>query len=267
MIRTPLGDFIPPRDKKPLCYYIYGEISDVVAVCPYEIQYYRSLPQMDSHFFRLAKKASEPNPIYAIPEAFMSTKPGHARRFPTPEELRLVVYEEISEGAKGVMYFAKRNYRNVKGYNEYPSLEQEIGQINRGLRVIAPLLLVGDVVDLAETDAKQVKVSTILCGHDALLVFVINRNCANYFGSLKAPFSWTPKNNVRITVCIPDWMRIEQAYALTEHHVRSVYFERKENDIEITIEKLDLVHQLILLTNKGCKSFGYQTNAGPVVSE
>ena len=140
---------------KPLNYFIYGELADVIMVNPYEVAYYGYSPEKDGYYVNLAKLASEPRLLYAIVEAFKdNNKKRNIHRFPTYEEEFKIVESEINAGAKGLIYFMG-DFEKDCGYNNSPELLKAIGEINSQINKRKSELLLRD--DVEESHYSEVK--------------------------------------------------------------------------------------------------------------
>ena len=159
---------------KPLGYFVYGELADVIAVDPYELTFYNNPPEKDGEYVAIARRASAPRPVVAIPEAFRCISPKFpvgSKRFPTPEEERLLVYSEIAAGAKGLWYYVSYGQN---GYKNNPELEKEIGRINREIQFLRDFLVVGEPMDIVKTDSQSVKADALFCGDRGIVIILRN---------------------------------------------------------------------------------------------
>ncbi|MDP8261436.1 MAG: hypothetical protein P9M01_03710 [Candidatus Kappaea frigidicola] len=230
--------------KKPWNYFIYGETADLIMVNPYEIVFHKGNPERDGYFTKLAKIASEPRPLFAIPEAFKKDRVGDFSRFPTPEELRLVVYNEISQGAKGILYFIK-HYKKGEGYEKSPELEKEIKGINQELQILKEYLIIGEPFQLAQTNNPDVEAHAILCGDKGIALILINKDYQSHFGS-PPHFTYTPKQNLKVTIDLPDWLEVDKIYKV-EPELTPMEFHIRDKKITFSIQQFHLAKPIILI--------------------
>lgn len=230
--------------EKPRSYFIYGETTDLIMANPYEFAYNKEKPEKDGYFIGLAKLASEPRPLFAISEAFMKKTTDGANRFPTPEELRLIVYGEIAQGAKGIFYF-KKHYTEGQGYEKSPELETEIKGINKELQELKDYLIIGEPMPLAQTDNPRVEAHAILCGDKGIVLILIDKDYQSFFE--KPPyFLCTPKENFKITVNLPTWLKIKKIYEL-KLESEPLKFNNKKGQVILGVECVNIVKILILI--------------------
>jgi len=187
---------------KPLGYFVYGELVDIVAVDPYQLTYYNSPPEEDGCFVGLAKLASQPRKIISIPEAFkyITQKfPKGSKRYPTPEEERLIVYSEIANGATGLWYFtSSQKY----GYRGSPRLEKEISSINKEMQLLKNFLNIGEPINIAKTDSQSVKADAILCGDKGIVIILRNGDYRTTFNKEKKIWETKIENPGRFKIIL-----------------------------------------------------------------
>jgi len=233
--------------RKERGYFVYGEVMDIVFANPYELVFYGYSPRDDGYYVELAKKGCEPRPLMVIPEAFR----GENSRYPTPEEERLIVYYEISRGAKGISYFVKGG---SNGYQANPELEAEIGRINWELQQIKKYLTIGDPVPLAECNEPKVEANTILCGDEAIVLILINTHHRMLYENGSRRFEIRPKANLSVTVHLPGWLEVERAYEVigAAEMTNEVQFastrEGAETDVIMPVDVLTLPRVFVIQT-------------------
>ncbi|MBC7328179.1 hypothetical protein H5T87_08720 [bacterium] len=233
---------------KPSAYFIYGELADALLIHPCENVYYQHRPIRDGYWTALGKLACEPRPLYVLPEAFKAIgRCGASPRYPTPEELRLIVHYEIAQGAKGVIFF-KRSGEN--GYEANPSLKKEIKKLNRELQKMKNFLRIGEPFSLAETTNPQVEAYSLLCGDEAIILLLINHDHESDFHPEKEAFRCRPKKNFAVTLNIPSWLGVKEVYEISEggNTIPLRYRKLSENKILIYIKELELTKQIVVRT-------------------
>lgn len=233
---------------KPFSYFVYGELSDALLIHPCENVYYRHRPLRDGYWTYLGKLACEPRPLYVLPEAFRAVgRCGASPRFPTPEELRLIVYYELAYGAKGILFFKKSG---EEGYEAVPSLVKEIIKLNGELQKLKPLLMIGEPIQLAVASNPQVETYSLLCGDEAIIVLLINHDHDSNFEPGKEEFSFRPIRNFALKISIPDWLEVEEVYEITEGGNVSPlrYRNIRGNKLLLYVKELKLTKQMVVKT-------------------
>lgn len=180
---------------KPLNYYMYGQMSDVIASDPYQLL---GLDQVDyvRHVMECVRDASTPRPTVAVlwaggfvynegREVFPIPKTiGDPRvRPPSPAEERMMAFYALGAGAKGIGYFCDwpddANNKQPDGVfvqlSQNKPLWEEVGRINADIAALAPYLSIGCPVSVPQEDPR-VWISEIMCGPDNVVVTVVNKD-------------------------------------------------------------------------------------------
>ena len=233
---------------KFFAYFVYGELTDALIIHPCENVFYLHRPIRDGYLTALAKLASEPRPLYVLPEAFRAVgRCGASPRYPTPEELRLILYYEIAEGAKGVLYYKQSG---PEGYGANPLLEKEIGRLNGELRRLKDFLRIGEPIPLVDSSNTQVEAYSLLCGDKAIVLILINHEYNSNFVSGSKPFTYKAQKNFALTVRIPSWLKVNQVYEVAEggNIVPLRYRMLANRRLLLYIKELKLTKQIVIET-------------------
>jgi len=224
--------------------FVYGEVTDICVVNPYEIIFYRNPPEKNAYYTALGKLASEPRLLWTIPEAFTY----RGTRFPTPEEERIIVWSEIGEGSKGIWYYVSSP---KAGYPASPPLEAEIGRINRELQALKDYIVISEPVSLARADAEKVTAYTLLCGDKGILLILVNNDHTSYFEEGKDPFTYQSKENFKAEVKIPQWLKVQGITEVrAEQTIENVKYQTERNSLIIPIDRLDVTRQFLITTER-----------------
>ncbi|MCM8802279.1 MAG: hypothetical protein NC827_03095 [Candidatus Omnitrophica bacterium] len=228
---------------KPYCYFIYGEITDIFSVDPYEIIYYHNMPEKNAYYVSLAKKASQPRLLWTIPEAFTY----RGTRFPTAEEERIIVWSEIGEGSKGIWYYV---YNQKIGYPANKTLEEEIKKINWELQRLRDYIVISEPFSLAKADKEKVSCYSLLCGDKGIVLILVNNDHKSFFEEGKDPFIYNQKENFEVKVSIPYWLKIKGIKEIKYQEEKEIEYEIGIREIIIPIDKLEITRQFLILTER-----------------
>ena len=115
--------------------------TDIFAVDPYPVP---NLPLsvVWGHVSRSRALVGPQKSVWAVIQAFAQAGPRRPARYPTPVELRNMVYQALVGGATGIMYFSYAWEGNLE--ERAPALFAALGPVNRELEVLAPVVLEGD---------------------------------------------------------------------------------------------------------------------------
>ena len=111
---------------------------DVFGVDPYPVPN-MPLSFVSNQVIRARSVAGAGRPVWAVIQAFAKEVQGRPSRYPTPRELRNMVYQAIVAGASGILYFSYDWQGNLE--ERAPALWASLGPINHELASLAPALL------------------------------------------------------------------------------------------------------------------------------
>ncbi len=229
---------------KPDNYFIYADVVDIFVVDPYEIVNYHKRPEEDAYYVSLAKLACEPKILWTIPEAFAHLG---RTRFQTPEEEKIIVWSEIGEGSKGIWYFV---YDLKVGYPANKQLEEEIKKINWELQKLKDYIVISEPFKLAKTEIEKITPYTLLCGDKGIVLILINNDHQSFFEQDKQPFIYTPKENFKVKVNIPDWLKVKEVKEIRYQEEKKIEYKIEENKLVIPIDTLDVTRQFLIITER-----------------
>lgn len=228
--------------QKPYNYFIYGELTDIFSVDPYEIIYYHNPPEKNAYYVKIAKKASQPRLLWTIPEAFTY----RGTRHPTGQEERIIVWSEIGEGSKGIWYYV---YEQKIGYPANKELEEEIKKINWELQKLKDYIVISEPFVLGKIEIEKVSPYTLVCGDKGIIVILVNNDHESKFNQ-QPYFTYTEKENVKIDIKIPNWLKVKSVKEIKYPEERKIDYIKEEDKITIKIEKLEITAQFLIETER-----------------
>jgi len=126
----------------------FAPYTDIFSVDPYPVPNL-ALSRVWHLVARARVVAGPQKPVWAVIQAFAQSGPRRPARYPTPAELRNMVYQAIIGGATGILYFSYA-WEGILEERD-PALFAAIGAVNHELRALAPVILEG-----ADTESVQV---------------------------------------------------------------------------------------------------------------
>ena len=203
------------RADAPRAWFRFGSLPDIARMNPilssppgYDREDHQQCFHPFFHRGHLAKEAVEPCRYLAVipivPEEGL-----FLQKELTPQEVRFLVYSAVASGAKGL------GYRGT--LTDDPLYRSAFVRLNKELRQLEPLLLIGEPIEGATTTNGAYAVKSLLCGDQALLVTVFDRR---YFGQRNSNKFYTPPfrkvvTPVRIDVTIPGEVSVGQVRSLS----------------------------------------------------
>jgi len=179
----------------------------------------------------------------------------YGKRFPTPGELRLMVYQCLGWGLKGVIYFAYSIEPREPVYGvglsrfERPGrfvglgaeqiegarrLWEGMRELNAELETIGPSLLSGLPLPLAKCEDEKVQVHAVLSAEGKVVLFALNTD----FEYAPDKFVPHPKRNVRLLVRLPGWLGPTKVEEVRGKEKRPLRWRRKGEELEILLDRL-----------------------------
>jgi len=196
------------RYDSPYAYYVFGPLPDQAVINTSLLRRkstYAQPPGLLTSTFHpfqwlalRAKEATMPSGFVAmVPWGFDA--PLFVRRYPSPHELRFMVYAAIAGGAKGIMFRGCRTNEPAAG-NVLNALVQE-------LRVIGDDVVGSELVPWVTTDNRRVAACALLRGNAALRVFLFDSTAMPSSGERLQAAQETSRlemSGVAVTVALPD---------------------------------------------------------------
>lgn len=232
----------------PDSYFVYGELPDIDIFCAYPFSMMHGDPRTNLGLFSLARLATEPRPVIGAPDAFLHDQ-DTTGRLPTAEELRLTVYYQIAAGAKGVWYYARN--RDEGGYGGNAELEDEIWSINSELRMLRPVLRVGEPMRIVTyCSSPVVTTSAIVAPDKGIALILLNDAHKSYWGDAvkgNSAFTVDTPEHVLVTLAIPEWMKVSRVLRVEGDSATPYPFFRDGQMLRLLLDEVHIVERLLLL--------------------
>ncbi|MBI2297975.1 MAG: hypothetical protein HYU66_03320 [Armatimonadetes bacterium] len=236
---------------KPANYFIYGPIPDVCNVDCYPFCFGGDLKTV-REVVETCRQGAGPRPLtftfqsqYEEPDDPAARAKLRFARPPTAGEERLMIYEAVGAGARGLFNYIHCTERMGKqvshGSGEYPDEWAEIGRCYRELGSVAPYLALAHPAKLATCSAPKVRVSTLVCGDDALLLVLANQDYRQ-----EAQAFWVnPAAGVMVTLPPLPWLKPAGAWRITERGAVPL----KLKGATVTVERVETAELLLVSSN------------------
>jgi len=247
---------------KPMEYYVYGQMADIFGNDPYP---YLSKEQIElvAHSVDVARDACVPNPMNAVLWAngfipkddetmcALAKKNELPRRPPSPKEMKMMIYYALGAGSKGITYFSDHPEAKVTedgthaSISHNPELWKEVGLIHKDLNILAPYLSKGCPIPFSFED-EDVWARALLCGTDAVVVIVVNKN--HYIGyETRTAYEWhEPARNVSFSVPLPRHFRRCTINEVVDAALKPVECEAKKRQLHLTLDQVDTARAFII---------------------
>ena len=148
----------------------YKEVMDLVMADPYPVPN-RSIKEVGNIAAKLKRVFAYQKPVWIVPQAFGGNE--WWPREPTRQELRVMTYLALINGATGIQYFIRH------GRNAFPKSTvawAEAGALSRETAQIAPFLLSSQTPEDLSSRTEEISVGTWTLGPDKLILAANTRN-------------------------------------------------------------------------------------------
>ncbi len=188
---------------KPINWYTYGQIGDVVSTDPYCLGIGKQ-PSWAARAITQAFYGAAPKPIWAIIDAFYPPKRTKKKfpRFASPEELRQTAYYCLASGARGLGYYINCTDRKFTGWNDNPLLQNEIKQMAKEFQIAGQYLAKGTPVEIVRYKSDAIFARSILSGRNNIVIVIVNKQMHS---EKLGPVIPRIPPDTKIDVKIPDW--------------------------------------------------------------
>ena len=211
----------------------YADAMDIVMADPYPIP--NSGPESVGYVTRnLVNEFYGEMPVWIVPQAFGGAE--HWGREPSVQELRVMTYLPLVNGATGIQYFVRHG---LNGFPKSTSAWGMAGQIALETQEITPFLLHGDQVNIAKCDQDNIHLGSWVMGGQTL-VMAVNESIEP--GPLRIQLEELPDTIVRVlfedrTVSVEEG--ILEDYI--DGYGRRVYLLGRQQPSKIEINSLNMI--------------------------
>jgi hypothetical protein len=181
-------------------------------------------------YTRDLKRAAEPKPIWIWSQGLFDWDERPQHPLPTPDELAFQLWQNVGNGAKGILWFTFR--QNVG--DKYPATREEIRRCGRLLRLIGDDLVCSDPAMVSIDAPPSLQVMPLL-GPERLYLVITN---SDYKIHPKA-YQWKPISPAPLKVTLPSWLAAGSVAQLSPDSIDSVPFRSQGETIEFDLGTVD----------------------------
>lgn len=245
---------------KPLNWYNYGQVPDVMMSDPYfQVRLANALwsdtnriPLYSKATYiyavsQVAQSAAEPNPLHII---LYSCEYDHASGsvlpFAPPATKRMEVYYALAAGAKGMAYWWFRPPNGLEaGTAAANALWREIGVLGAEIRAAAPLLVTSCPAPVTLQPSTGVWARALLARADTLVLIVVNDQ---YYND-QAGCHYTPVSNATVTATLPAWLLSPSAFEISASGLSDVGAQLNGSQLQLNLGTLSVTKMIVLSTS------------------
>jgi hypothetical protein len=180
-------------------------------------------------YTRDLRRAAEPKPVWVWSQGLFDWDERPQHPLPTADELAFQLWQNVGQGAKGILWFTFR--QNVG--DKYPATREEIRRCGRLLRVMGEDLVVSDPVSLRTEGPSPLEVLPLL-GPDRLYLILTN---GQYKIHPKA-YQWTPLPQVQLRVSLPSWIQAGSVTSLSVDGAEPIPFSTESGTVRLELGEI-----------------------------
>jgi hypothetical protein len=211
-----------------------------------------------AYYTRDLKRASEPKPVWVWSQGVHEWDGRIKMPLPTPEELTAQLWFNVGRGAKGIIWFTF----DLEMGEKYPATRKAVQESGRILRLLREDLLGAEPLILPATSPEKVDVA-ILASWDKAIVFVINQD----YDIDPHAYKWRPKEKVKISLQLPDWLEPQSFIELTGEGPRALAGEASSRGkVDLNLDHLE-VNRVFVLDNAAGALDTYRAEYEEIVAD
>ncbi|MGC9317953.1 MAG: hypothetical protein ACP5KN_07960 [Armatimonadota bacterium] len=251
---------------KPENWLTYGQLPDIFAVDPYYQNRLRDaywshparVRQFCTPYYvfavaEIARSGCQPAPLHIILNSTSFHAEDRTFRYGTPEEKRIEFYHSLAAGARAISYWWFTPYGQHMGCGARDpgahAMMQELARLNAEARAVGELLATGCPAHapgapdpLASAQPEWLMTRTLLCGTNAAVVVLVNRDHASdREGTVFAPIP-----RARVQVQLPHWLEATHALRLAAGELTELQLQREDGVATCDLEDVQLTELIVL---------------------
>lgn len=180
-------------------------------------------------YTRDLKYAAEPKPIFVWSQGIREWDERPKRGTPTIEELTVQLIQNLGNGANGILWFTWKKHIAQR----YPELHRAATAWNRVMQVMKADFQGCEPADLDIKAPEKIDAMALL-GWDKIILCLTNKDYQIH----DEAYPFVDQKNVKLTFCLPAWMKPQEALRVTGEGVFPCKFSTDENMAIITLGKL-----------------------------
>jgi hypothetical protein len=228
-------------------FFEYAPIADIPCQDHYAVtapssskwpKFYGTRLEETAWYTRDLKLASEPKPIWIWTQAIANWDERPKRPVPTPEELAAQLVLNLGRGAKGILWF---NYDHEVA-EKFPEVRDAMRLWGRVMRVLRGDLLGAEPL-VQPVEAPDKVDAVALASRDAVVVCLTNTDYEIH----PEAYPFTMKEDVTVTVPLPQWLPEVTAVAVTTEGVQNLPVTISDGKATIEVGNLEVCRMIALV--------------------
>jgi hypothetical protein len=177
-------------------------------------------------YTRDLKRAAEPKPIWVWSQGLFDWDERPKHPLPTADELAFQLWQNVGNGAKGILWFTFR--KNVG--DKYPATREEIRRCGRLMRLMGDDLVQADTLSLSAELPDKIEMLPLVSMNRLYLIL-----CNGNYRIHPEAYQWTTADDATLKVSLPAWLSVGSVADLTPDGVKPVAFKKDGSSLEVEL--------------------------------
>ena len=233
---------------KPLNWYVYGQLADIYATDPYVPISAEQIDRVPNSLL-VARDACCPHPLISVIWATANSGHRWCKRPPTVQEERMMAFYSLGSGISGLAYFADIGVEGEGGkflaLSDNKALWEEVGRINRDVAAMVPYLATACPLPGPQKH-EQVWIRSLMCGPEAMAVFVVNKNHTIRFNTVSHADAHFPAEAVEMSVPVAAHLQKGKVLEVKDGKLVPFAAELREGQVFFKLDVVDTARAFVI---------------------
>ena len=227
---------------------MYGQLADIYATDPYVPISAEQIERVPNSLL-VARDGCAPHPLIAVIWATANSGHRWCKRPPTVEEERMMAFYALGSGINGLAYFADIAIEGEGGkflaLSDNKELFEEVGRINRDVAALVPYLATACPLPGPQKH-EQVWIRSLVCGPEAMAVFVVNKDHTIRFNTVSHADVNLPAEGVEFSVPVASHLQKGKVLEVKDGKLVPIAAEMRDGEAFLKLDVVDTARAFVI---------------------